>query len=246
MSGNSGMLIQPLDHRAKSIAHRTLSAWAFYYIVGDTLLNRKPMSTVRMGDGERLLLDACVTAAKEGRSDQVVTEYDENWRQRMGIVDITYGELYKRIRRAGTECTHFGPNISGITQEAYRVHEYFDERTEYVDNFWVNIWSQQAQAELYKAAGRVLFIHRNPNTYNALARRAKAELNVEVDFIEMNDWRQGQSVINRAIGNRAPLVLFAGGPALKYISPDIAAHSNKVVLDIGNSVDRWTLLNYKA
>jgi hypothetical protein len=240
------MQIKSLDQSGLKIAHRTLSAWAFYHLVGDAIINRTSLSTVRMGDGERVLLEACVKAAVDGMADQEVTDYDEGWRQRMGITGITYGELYRRIRRAGTECTHFCPNISGITQEHYAVHQYFDERSEYVDNFWVNIWTQQAQAELYKAAGRILFIHRNPNTYQALAKRAKVELNVDVDFIEMNDWRQGQSVVNRAIGSKAPLVLFAGGPALKYISPDIAAHSKKVVLDIGNSVDQWTLLNYKA
>lgn len=242
----SGMAITTLTDKARSIAHRTMSAWAFYYIVGETLANRQSLSTVRMGDGERKLLDACVKAAMEGRNDTIVTDYDEAWRARMGIEGITYGELYKRIRRAGTECSHFCPNISGITQDNYSVYDFFDDRRMYVDNFWVNIWTQQAQAELYKAAGRVLFIHRNPNTYNALAKRAKEQLGVQVDFIQMENWTQSQNVMNRALGNPSPLVLFAGGPASKYISPDIAAHTKKVVLDIGNSVDQWTLLNYKA
>lgn len=241
----SGMVVKSLDALSMSIARRTLSAWAFYYMAGDALLNKKSISTVRMGDGERKLMQACEQAALAGRSHEVVNEYDEAWRIRMGIEGITYGVLYQRLRRAGNECSHFAPNISGVTQPFYSVHEMFDDRAEYLDNFFVNIWTQQAQAELYKAAGSILFLHANRGLADAFQRRTKDLLDVKLRYIELNDWRQAQRVIEQSIADPAPLVLFSGGPSLKFISPVIAAHAKKVVLDLGNSADQWALCNYK-
>jgi hypothetical protein len=237
----SAFHISTLTDIQKSIAQRTLSSWGFYYILGDALLNRKPISTVRMGDGERILLDACVKASLEERGHLPVDSYDQAWRERMGIEGITFNDLYRRIRRAGEECSHFGPNISGLTQDYYSVYSYFSPRQQYVDNFWVNAWNSQAKAELYKAAGSILFFHRNQGTGDALQRRCKELLNVDVTFVQLDSWQKSQQAINRAISHPAPLVLFSGGPASKYISPEIAAHAPKVVLDLGNSVDQWTL-----
>lgn len=241
----SKIAISLLNAQQRAISNRTLSSWAFYYQVGDALLSKTRLSTVRMGDGERTLLDACVKASLDARGHEVCDSYNQEWRTRMGIDGITFNDLYRRIRRAGNECTHFGPNISGLVQDAYNVYQYFDPRAQYVDNFWVNAWHTQAKAELYKAAGSILFIHRNPNTANALIKRCKEYLDVDVTFIQMSNWDQTQSIIHRAISHPAQLVMFSGGPASKYMSPEIAAHTNKVVLDLGNSVDQWTLVDYK-
>ncbi|BAG41707.1 hypothetical protein [Ralstonia phage phiRSL1] len=241
----SGMVLSSLSERAVDIANRTMSAWAFYYLVGDALINNRSLSVARMGDGERQLMESCADASKRWRAaDSMVSDYDEAWRKRMGIEGITYGELHRRLLSAGNDSDYFAPNISGITQPYYSVHDLFRPREQYVDNFFVNVWTQQAQAELYKTAGSLIFLHASRGLADALQIRCRDVLGVRVHYFELNNWRQLDEAVEHIIGLDAPLVLYSGGPALKCLGADVTRYSNKVVLDIGNAADYWSLLNY--
>lgn len=236
------MLIAQLSPKKRYIANSILSAYAFYYMVGDALVSNKPLSVVRMGDGERTLLEECLSGGM--RPDTPVTSYDPAWHTRLGIAGIDQVELYKRILEAGNTCSHFAPSVSGLVQRSYDLFDYFEHRDQYVDNFFVNIWDNQYKADLFKTAGEVLFIHRNRGTADAMQINAKRHFGVKVRYLELSNWDQADSVVEAACSDKARLVLFAGGPASKCISPRIAA-SNKVVLDIGNSTDYWTFANYQ-
>ena len=240
------MVISSLNPYTKDLARRTMSAWAFYYIVGDALINKKPLSTVRMGDGERTIIDACVAANAAGKGNQPIDVYDQAKRLRMGIDGITYNDLYRRLLRAGNECTHFCPSVSGLTQDAYALHQFFHYRDQYVDNFFVNIWDTESKATLFRTAERVLLIHANPATADAMQINCQKLFGVRVDFIQMSAWQQAEKVVERACAGAASLVLFAAGPASKYISSEIANNSNKVCLDLGNTTDFWTFADVKA
>lgn len=233
--------VAPLTPKKQWLANSILSAYAFYYIVADALLTHKPLSVVRMGDGERTLLAECLDVST--RADDYVHAYDSAWHARMGVAGITHAELYKRIIEAGNTCSHFAPSVSGLVQGSYDLFDYFNHREQYVDNFFVNIWDNEHKAELFKTAGEVLFIHRNRGTADAMQINAKRHFGVKVRYLELSNWDQSDSVIEAACADSARMVLFAGGPASKYISPRIAA-SNKVVLDIGNTTDFWTFANY--
>lgn len=237
------MSLKPLDPNKKELANRYLSAYAFYYLVGDALASRTPLSVVRMGDGELSLLKACQPRLAVGRGSEVIGEQhrDEEWRTRLGFDGITYADVYRRITEAGNDCSHFAPSVSGLTMPDFELFQYFKPRNQYLDNFFVNIWQTQYKVDLYKEAGNILFIHRSRGAADALQIRCKEKLGVRVSYLELNNWRQTEDVIQQAIANTdARLVLFAGGPASKYLSPRIAA-SNKVVLDIGNTTDQWLL-----
>lgn len=235
------MNLTTLTPAKKNLANRYLSAYAFYYIVGDALVSRSPLSVVRMGDGEREILEECRWKCEVGYGSNVVSIRDEEWRTRLGFDGITYDEVYRRITEAGNTCSHFAPSVSGLTMPAFELFEYFQPRTQYIDNFFVNIWPTAHKVDLYKAAGNILFIHRSRGAADAIQKRCKEKLGVRVSYLELGNWRQTEDVIQQAIANTdARLVLFAGGPASKYLSPRIAA-SNKVVLDIGNTTDHWLL-----
>lgn len=240
------MVISSLNPYTKDLARRTMSAWAFFYIVGDALINKRPLSTVRMGDGEKTILDACVAAASQGRSNDVLNVYDQAKQQRMGIDGITYADLYRRLLRAGNECTHFCPSVSGLTQDGYALHHFFHYRDQYVDNFFVNIWDTESKATLFRTAERVLLIHGNPATADAMQINCQKLFGVHVSYIQMTAWTQAEKVVERACAADASLVLFAAGPASKYISSEIANNSNKVCLDLGNTTDFWTFADVKA
>jgi hypothetical protein len=236
----SSIVPSSIDEHKLELAKKIMSPYAFYYVLGDALVRRKGLSTVRMGDGERVLLKSCIQAYEQGYDGDLVQDYDDAWRERMGVVGITYRELYSRIQEAGNTCSHFCPSVSGLTMGGYDLFDMFEERQSYVDNFFVNIWDLERKVSLYKEAGSILFIHRNRATADAIQKRALQYLGVKVRYLELSNWTQSQDVIKAAQSDDAPLVLFAGGPASKYISPRIA-ESSKVVIDIGNTTDHWIL-----
>ncbi len=239
------MVIRTLSDEKKSLAARTVSAYAFFYMLGDALINKKPLSNVRMGDGELTLLQDCYAKrGTPGYFDTPITTYADDKLQKMGIYGITYHELYRRLLIAGNESTHFAPSVSGLTRDDYDLYSHFDDRRQYIDNFYVNIWNDQMKAELYKQAGTVLFIHRSLETADAIQINLQRHLNVRVNFLRLSSWDESSSVIDRACNDPASLVLFSGGPGSKYISPEIANNSGKIVLDIGNAADLWTLNQY--
>lgn len=247
---NERPVIRQLSRDTYEVAHRTISSNAFYYIVQNSLACRYPLSVVRMGDGERTLLDSCVKARDNGKYHYPVTDFDVEWRIRMGIEGITYANLHDRLLAAGDGCNYFAPNVNGLTDERYSLYGHFRAK-HYVDNFFVNQWSNAQLEELYKATadnGGIVFLHANRGLADAFQIRLQ-KLGVHLQYLELNKWEQGEYIIKQVLAIDAPLVLFSGGPALKYIGPRIAIESfssghyyqPKVVLDIGNAAERCSL-----
>jgi hypothetical protein len=229
---------ESLSHENLEICQKTISPMAFAMLVGDAIKSNKRLSVVRMADGEHHLLKECF----DGNPSDFVTGFnDPQWAARYGISDMTIGELKNRLLSAGTECTHFAPSISGVNMPNYKMDHFFPKRDFYVDNFFVNVWSEEIIADLFQAAGHVLMIHRNLHTADAMQGRAKWGLGVRVSFIKIDKWQDTDEVIEQAALCNAPLVLFSGGPAGKYIGPRIANTTGipKAVLDIGNAMDRF-------
>jgi len=215
----------------------TISPNTFHMICGDAILRHKPLSVVRFGEGE-LKIIKCL---EQGISvqDHFPDDWRVDWKDRVGIKDIPDGELKSRLYKALNNCDYFSPFISGITDENFDLY-YLRQEQRYLDNFFINFWNEKQKVELYKAAGHVLLLHRNPDTANAFIRRAHQFLGVKVTYFHLSNWTHSDDVIRQCNGIDAPLVLFSGGPASKYISPEIAK-SGKVVLDVGNSVDEFIL-----
>lgn len=211
----------------------TISPNTFHMICGDALWRHKGLSVVRMGEGE-LKLYHCL---KQGGD---LTEWFlEEWRVRIGVEGIDKAELIARFNKAVFECDYFSPSISGIINPIFDLY-FLRKEARYLDNFFINFWSEEQIVQLYKTAGHVVLLHRNEGTGFAFTRRAAEYLNVKVTYIELSNWSQSENIIDQVNALSAPLVLFSGGPASKYIAPEIAK-SNKVVLDVGNSVDRFIL-----
>jgi hypothetical protein len=222
------------------LCQNTISPNTFYMLVGDALVSGKPLSVVRMGDGERALYDYCL-------GKQLPNIMDADWMQRLGADGIATDELRYRLIRPATHCTHFAPSISGIQLDSFELYSLFPARARYVDNFFVNAWTEEMKIQLFKTAGHVLFIHRNTSTADAMQIRAKWGLGVKVTYLKLASWRDSESVIEKAKSIDAPLVLFSAGPASKYIGPEISTSGliPRVTLDIGNAADYWTLTSLK-
>jgi hypothetical protein len=217
----------------------TVSSNTFYMMVANAILSKESLSVVRMGDGEKSLMDKCegILPAPTDRDIE-----DGNWMETLGCSGITDEALYSRLQNAANECTWFAPSISGIGRKEYNLYKRFAPRDRYIDNFWCNAWTDEMKINLYKAAMHILFIHRNPLSFAALKVRAK-KIGVEASYIQLDNWRESEDVIDQASKIDAPLVLFSAGPASKYIGHRISVGGNipKVALDLGNSSDEWLL-----
>jgi hypothetical protein len=195
----------------------------------DALVSNRSESTVRMGDGERMLYQYC----KQSPGKTVCSPdspLGNDWLESFCCKDIPTDLLRERIRIAAEECTWFAPQIMGMWRPAWAIAEVFATRDHYVDNWFVRQWTRPMQDQLLEAAGTVLLIHADGAVTSSITGRART-----AEVISMNHWNQGDGVIERACQSTARLVLFAGGPANKYIAPKIAA-SGKVVLDLGQAM----------
>jgi hypothetical protein len=218
----------------------TISPKAFYLLVSDALAKKQALSVVRMGDGEHRLWEQ---SAHGGNSATVLSPDGPGWLANMGMEGMTNGELRKRMEASARECTYFAPSISGITDPGYWCYDIGPSRKQYVDGFFVNDWTEEMKADLFKQAGHVLLIHKNAHLADSMQLRVQANLGVKVSWVPLTDWREAEGVMRKAGLIGAPLVLFSGGPACKFIGPRIAANSRlepKVVLDLGNTANSWT------
>jgi len=206
----------------------TVSSNAFFLIVADKLVRRESLSVVRMADGEKALFES------------LNNPFDESWNERLGTAGISREQLIENMWRAINYCDFFASSISGVIMNNYFMDNYRPQRR-YIDNFFPHAWFESMKVNLYKEAKHVLIIHRNENTANALIRRAEQYLNVKVSYLHLSNWDQAENVVKQANEIDAPLVIFSAGPASKWIGPEIAKQG-KITLDIGQAMDKWTLL----
>jgi hypothetical protein len=223
----------------------TFSSNTFLFLVGDALERKEALSLVRMADGEHILMNQCLKAERKQDVIKPTNQLDEAWLKKFGVWGITYEELYRRLIQAAEHATYFAASLSGIIMGHYDVY-HFSRRDRYVDNFFNYGWSEEYKIGLMKKAGKVLFIHYNPNSYAALEARAKY-IGVETEYIQMSNWTDTDRVIDQAYRSDAPLVLYSAGPGGKIIGPTMALASNtqKVTLDVGSASDRWLLEGLK-
>ena len=238
------MKIAPLDDLQKDLVFQTISASAFFYLVGDALLNGEGLSVVRMADGEKKIIE--VTEGFD-RLDEPLDVFDKAWREQFGVEGITRREIRSRLAEAAAYSTYLAPSTSGLTMPNYDVYRFAAESgalPPYIDNFYPNVWGIEHKTELFKTAGHVLMIHASRALADGMQIRAKKFFDVKVTFIEMSHWSQADRVAEEATKSDAKLVLFSGGPANKCIAPRIS-NSGKVVLDIGQAMPYWTFHGYQ-
>jgi hypothetical protein len=225
-----------LDEAQVAQCHATISPNTFYMLVGNALVSKMNESVVRMGDGEKELYKYC--QAHPDRQVDKQAPWGEDWQKMMGCHGIPCGELVNRIQEAAEQCTYFAPQVMGIQRPDWRITEFF-HRDIYVDNWFVREWTREMQDRLYYAAKGVTVIHGSTDVLHQVADRVLKQ-GVAVNMVCMKTWHDGDSVIKQVEAIPDRLVLFAGGPANKYIAPRIAAQ-NKVVLDIGQALAKeWT------
>jgi hypothetical protein len=224
---------------------KTVSSSSLYYLALNALELRRGFSIVRMADGEKHLYDLIL----ENSSDDKLLPgikggsgwmQDDKWLKYMGLYGISLRELKRRMDYAALKSTFFAPSPSAFDNSGYDVYDYWPEPEFYGEHFFNCIWGNDKKEILFKTAGHVLCIHGNAGTADSMQIRGQGNLGVKVSYLKLNDWIQTDEVIAKAKTCTAPLILFSGGPSGKYIGPALA-NVEKVVLDIGHQMDKWTL-----
>lgn len=231
--------IKKLSGTEKAFCLKTISSKAMFAIVGDAIVNRKSMSIVRMGDGERGILEADKT--------KPFTRFNyirPDWNKKLGIEGASTSSLQKSIIKAGNSCTYFAPSVSGISLREYYLYDYFKPRPLYLDNFYVNDWTPKMIEMLFRASEGVFIIHKD---YQKIIKNFKKNYNFDrksgvkfAGFAKRN-WSDNEQAIEAAITSGMQLILYSAGPGGKIIGPAIAKTKNKIVLDVGNTLLPWSL-----
>jgi hypothetical protein len=223
--------MQALGDDERQVCENTISPNTFFMLVADALVSNRPLSVVRMGDGERMLYIHCRDSGGNIRPPN--SPLDETWLKEFGCWDIPTSVLSNRIRVAAEESTYFAPQIMGIQRSEFAVAKLFAKRERYVDNWFVRTWSRKLQDQLLITAGRVVFIHGKTEVRESFSARVES-LAVDVETVAMQDWREADNAIERSLASKAQLILFSGGPANKFIAP-ILSKQGKVVIDLGQA-----------
>ncbi|OHA85627.1 MAG: hypothetical protein A2408_01070 [Candidatus Yonathbacteria bacterium RIFOXYC1_FULL_52_10] len=227
--------VKKLDEREKEICLKTISSKATFSLVADALVRNEGISIVRMGDGERKLLQAF-----DGEPFTAFETVRPGWNEHLGVEGLDIETIKANIIEAGNSCTYFAPSVSGVHQNEYRLYDHFRERKVYLDNFFVNDWTPQMVRMLLEESDGVYVMHRE---YDLLIKNFIRTYKIPAEKFsgfEKRNWKDNEEAIQAAGESGKQLVLFSAGPAGKIIAPHIAA-TGKVVLDVGNTLHGWSI-----
>lgn len=228
--------MKKLTDLEKEICLKTLSSKSLYALVGSAILSGESLSVVRMGDGERKILEADTSKAFTS-----FNKAGDNWNQRLGVEGITVSDLQKKIEIAGNTCTYFAPSISGISFPQYYLYNFFQPRPYYFDNFFVNDWSREMIQTLIEASDGIFILHRDyKQIINNFNKNYSFSKPVRFAGFPKNSWEDNDEAVAAALNSGMQLILFSAGPGGKIIGPEIAKSENKIVLDIGNTLVPWS------
>ncbi len=221
-----------LTDNSVRILTKTISDKAIFYIIIDHIVRNIPMSIVRMGDGEQIILYKYFNEDSELYISDI---FDNEWTTRMGYVNAKVKDAYKYIIEAEETCTYFAPNLAGTIYPSFNLYKYFKERDFYVDNFFVNVISHENIDAIYKVAKKILIIHAEPKLGNIATTKLNND-NYSFEYLQLTNWDQVDDVVKKAGESDNKLILISGS---KVIGPRLANKYSKICIDIGNTMDHW-------
>lgn len=227
-----------MDERQIKICQETISSNTFFYMVCDHILKHDSMSVVRMGDGEALFLSEfeCLTEEQLDLTLDHFTPkgfhmFKDDRLTRMGLVGLTPRRYKEILEESVNNCTYFAPNFSGIYKDDYDLYKFFPQRTKYVDNFFVNQWSNEQIRYVYRISEGIRLVHKSIE----LADAFQSVYGRKVQHTQLTNWDQSERVLKEIKNSPEQLVLLSGS---KHIITR-AAQYGKVVIDVGNAADQW-------
>ena len=227
-----------LDRYGRTQVYKYLDPTAFAIIVGDKISRGEGFSVVRVGDGEREIIEA----AEEGRA----ICFDLQWKLRYGLLapggEINTADLREQLRWAGNNATFFGPNIAALCLPRFSLYGYFQPRERYIDALFSYAWYARGIVKDFLKLGKIFIACRNwTNVRDALVKTYGLAYSGHIVGVELDNWSDCARAQNCALRSDAPIVLVAGGPIGKSLVVSIAENSDKAVLDVGSALQaKWS------
>lgn len=199
----------------------------FGEIVAQALTDYRPLSAVRMSDGEDEVLLYC----QSHLTTETMLRFPREWNDKFGVTGITCGEIGDRMKRAAREATYFAPD-----GERNFLRQHFGLRERLLHVTWPDDISNDVKAEWFKRAAHVAILCRSTESYEAICKYTPEA--VQITHIPLGHWTESEEAIRSVEDSDARLVLYSGGPSGKYIGPELAKRG-KVALDVGHAVHEW-------
>lgn len=230
----SSMKVRSYTDGILALARRYMSSDALFIIVCDAIARGLPMSVVRMGDGERLIIQVSHGA------EPVKFLRDPVWLDQYGLLCADLKKVGKQLLLAANQATFFGPNIYGLVHEGYDLHSVTEPRSEYVEGLFAYSWFYMGRVHnLLHYGGPIGIVCRRAEQVGiALGNKYGGGLIFELS--NYDGWRDYEQVLISIGKMQAKLVLCAVGPSGKSLVVEAASAYGKVVLDVGSAmVNHW-------
>lgn len=231
------MRIQPYSKEARGQALKYYSCDALFLFVCDALSRKQALSTVRLGDGERALIEYVRTGEK--------SRYlmDPVWLKEYGLLGADLTKVGTSLLNAAKEVDHLCPNIAGLTLPKYEILSVLPPRERYYEGLYAHTWLYMGRIdELMKCPAGIGIVCRSSKEVadRLFMKYGKNLMNAET--AEYDSWKDYPAALE-AIGKmRTNLVLVSAGPSGKYLCVEAARKWGKVVLDTGSALIRhWSV-----
>lgn len=221
-----------LTPEKKKICNSILHSDSLTAFIVDALLTRKPMSVIRMSDGERALMDL----ATGGQPTHFLQ--DPDWLKKYGLADADLHCVGRKLIEAGKGATYLANTISGIYLENFNCFKWFPEREQLVSSFFTYEMAAAGRVRsIMNACGGVLVLH---HAAERIAPLIQHKYGAIARGYQLTSWKD-QSWITKEVQTCAHnLVLVSGGASGKPFCVNLAKETGKVVLDVGAGLtDAW-------
>lgn len=231
------MRIQNYSSEAKESAMKYISCDALLLFVCDALSRKTSLSTVRMGDGERMIIDYY----KTGHKAKYLT--DNVWLLEYGLLGADIRKVGENLLASAQFADWLCPNISGLTIPKYEILSVLPPRDYYAEGLYAHTWLYMGRiTELMNYTEGIGLICRNSKEVadRLFMKFGKPVLNTET--CDYDSWKDYDTCLAEIGKMKAHLILVSAGPSGKYLCVEAAKKWGKVVLDTGSALIRhWSV-----
>lgn len=231
------MKIRSYSPEQKTAAMKYVSCDALLLFVCHALHTRAPLSTVRMGDGEKALIKYLQT----GETAKYLI--DPIWLKEYGLLDADLKKVGQSLLDAAQYADWMCPNISGLTLPKYEILSCLPPRDYYAEGLYAHTWLYMGRVpELMNYEHGIGVVCRNSKEVadRLFMKFGRPVLNAE--YIDYDSWKDYGKCLDGIGKMRANLILISAGPSGKFLCVEAAKKYGKVVLDTGSALVRhWSV-----
>jgi hypothetical protein len=228
-------MIQPYSDDTLLQARKYLSSDALFLMVCSALARHTPLSVIRMGDGEKAIVDFA-----DGRRPARDFLLKQSWQEEYGLVDANYRQVGADLLYASAYADILCLNTAGLYLPQYAIQQRVAARPFYGEGLFAHSWAYMGRIwHLMKYTGDIVVVCRN-------AAKVSHDMAVKFSrpflYAEYGCWKDYPIVIDAIRYAKPGLVLVSGGPSGKKLCVDMARFG-MVALDTGSAMLKFWATN---